>query len=74
MPLNSPLTEAKLKNLTPKDKSYKVFDGKGLYIEVYPNGSKLWRIKYIFETKERRISLGAYPEISLKAARDSTFK
>ena len=70
MPLNSPLTEAKLKNLTPKDKSYKVFDGKGLYIEVYPNGSKLWRVKYIFETKERRISLGAYPEISLKAARD----
>ena len=69
MPPVLPLSDARIKSLGPKEKPYKVFDGQGLYLEVYPNGSKLWRIKYKYEGKDRRVSLGAYPEISLKDAR-----
>ena len=53
-----------------KSKSYKIFDGHGLYIEISPNGSKFWRLKYRFEGKEKRISLGAYPEVSIEFARE----
>ena len=56
-------------NLKPKDKTYKKFDGEGLYLEVKPNGSKLWRLKYRFHGKEKRISLGSYPTVTLVAAR-----
>ena len=47
----------------------KHFDGAGLYLEVKPNGSRLWRWKFRFAGKERRLSFGAYPEVSLKEAR-----
>lgn len=47
----------------------KIFDGRGLYIEVTAAGNRLWRMKYRFAGKEKRLSLGGYPEISLKAAR-----
>ena len=69
MPPKSPLTEVKVKNLSKKEKSYKVFDGQGLYIEVMPNGNKKWRLKYRFSGAEKRASLGGYPEVSLKEAR-----
>ena len=46
------------------------FDGEGLYLEVPPSGRKRWRLKYRIEGREKRISLGAYPDVSLKAARD----
>ncbi|MCO4794286.1 MAG: tyrosine-type recombinase/integrase [Bacteriovoracaceae bacterium] len=55
---------------TPTDKRYKLTDGKGLYLEVAPKGGKWWRFKYRFAGKEKRLSLGVYPEISLKEARD----
>lgn len=64
-----PLTDREIKTLKPKDKSYKVFDEKGLYIEVMRSGSKLWRLKYRFEGREKRLSIGAYPEVTLKIAR-----
>ena len=51
-------------------KAYKLFDGGGLYLEVLPTGSKLWRIKYRYLGKERRLSLGAYPVVSLADARE----
>lgn len=47
----------------------KHFDGGGLYLEVRPSGSKLWRLKYRWGGKERRISFGAYPEVGLREAR-----
>lgn len=65
-----PLTDTAIKALKPKDKSYKTFDGGGLYVEVAPAGGKWWRLKYRFEGKEKRISLGVYPAVSLKTARD----
>ena len=62
-----PLTDTKVRTAKPKDKSYKLFDGRGLYLEV--SGGKWWRYKYRFGGKEKRISLGIYPEVSLKDAR-----
>jgi integrase len=64
------LTDTAIKKLKPKEKVYRVFDGDGLYLEVAPAGGKWWRYKYRFEKKEKRLSLGTYPEVTLKAARD----
>jgi hypothetical protein len=44
-------------------KPFRVFDGAGLYLEVQPSGSKLWRLKYRFAGKEKRLALGAWPEV-----------
>ncbi len=46
-----------------------MFDGGGLYLEISPSGGKWWRFKYRFAGKEKRISLGVYPDVSLKEAR-----
>lgn len=50
-------------------KPYKIGDSRGLYLEVTPTGSKRWRLKYRFAGKEKRLSLGIYPEVSLAGAR-----
>lgn len=63
------LTDEICKNLRTRQKSYKVFDGGGLYIEVMPNGSKYFRLKYRYGKKENRLAFGVYPEVSLKEAR-----
>jgi integrase len=63
------LTDSSIKALKPKDRRYKVFDGNGLYIEVHPSGSKVWRVKYAFNGKDIRYTIGQYPIISLKTAR-----
>lgn len=64
------LTDVAIKTAKPRDKAYKLADSGGLYIEIAPSGGKWWRYKYRFEGKEQRISLGTYPDISLKEARD----
>ena len=51
------------------DKPYKMADRDGLYLEVDPSGGKYWRFKYRMSSKENRISLGVYPEVSLAEAR-----
>ncbi len=53
----------------PKTKPYKIADGEGLYLEVTPNGTKLWRLKYRLHGKEKRISIGPYPSVSIVDAR-----
>jgi hypothetical protein len=53
------------------DKTYKLADAKGLYIEIDPSGGKYWRFKYRFGGKEKRLSLGVYPEVTLADARES---
>ncbi len=63
------LAADQIEKLEIKEKQYRVFDSKGLYMEIHPRGSKYWRLKYYFEGKENRISLGVYPEISLDEAR-----
>ena len=72
------LSDIKIKALKPSikldgtatSKPYKVTDEKGLYLEVKPSGSKLWRFKYRFAGKEKLLSVGIYPDISLKQARE----
>jgi integrase len=63
------LTNTKCKNAKATEKSYKLFDGHGLYLEVMPNGSKYWRLKYRYLGKEKRLAFGVYPEVSLSEAR-----
>ena len=66
----APLSDAQVKNAKPKDKPYKLFDGGGLYLEVMPTGSKLWRMKFRQANgKESRLAFGSYPEIGLGGAR-----
>ena len=64
-----PLTDTKIRTAKPADKPKKLFDGGGLYLEVSPNGGRWWRLKYRFGGKEKRLSLGVYPEVRLKDAR-----
>lgn len=68
--LADPLKDIQVKNAKPKDKPYKLSDGGGLYLLVNPNGGKGWRLKYRFQGKEKLLSLGVYPEIGLKEARE----
>ena len=63
------LTDTAVKMAKPKERPYKLTDGGGLYVFVTPSGGKLWRLKYRFDKKEKLLSLGAYPAISLKDAR-----
>lgn len=63
------LTEVEIRKLKPAEKPKKLFDGGGLYLLVNPNGSRWWRLKYRVEGKEKLISLGTYPTVSLKDAR-----
>lgn len=68
------LTETRLRFLKPKDKPYKVADQRGLYVEVTPSGGKLWRFRYRIGNVEKKLSIGAYPDISLKQAREATYE
>lgn len=64
-----PLSDIQLRNLKPKAKPYKVGDFDGLYITVTPTGSRLWHMKYRISGREKRLSFGAYPVVSLARAR-----
>lgn len=64
-----PLTDAKARNAKPKSKQLKIFDTDGLFLLVSLAGGKWWRFKYRIGGKEKLISLGTYPEVSLAQAR-----
>ena len=65
-----PLTNTAVRNAKPKAKPYKVADERGMYLEIMPNGSKYWRMKYRHSGKEKRLALGVYPDVALADARD----
>ena len=65
-----PLTNTTIRNAKPSNKAVRLADGGGLYLEVAPAGGKWWRLKYRFNGKEKRISLGVYPDVGLKEARE----
>jgi integrase len=65
-----PLTDTAIRNAKPGEKTIKLFDERGLYLEVSRSGGKWWRLKYRFDGKEKRLSLGVYPDVSLKDARE----
>jgi integrase len=64
------LTNTNIQNAKPAEKPYKIYDTDGLFVQITPAGGKWWRFKYRFEGKEKLLSLGTYPEVSLKQARD----
>ncbi len=68
------LTDVKVRNAKSKNKQYKMFDGDGLFLLITPNGKKGWRFKYRFGGKEKLLSFGTYPEVSLVEARDKRFE
>lgn len=63
------LTTTAIRNAKPASKAFKMYDEAGLFIQVTPNGGKWWRFKYRFEGKEKLISFGTFPEVSLSDAR-----
>jgi hypothetical protein len=65
-----PLTNTAIRNAKPGNKPTTFFDERGLYLEVSPTGGKWWRLKFRFGGKEKRLSLGVYPDVPLKDARD----
>lgn len=65
-----PLSEMIVRNSKPETRVRKLFDERGLYVLINPNGNKAWRFKYRFAGREKLLSLGRYPEISLRDARD----
>ncbi|WP_336962772.1 Arm DNA-binding domain-containing protein [Sphingobium aquiterrae] len=60
-----PLRDLQIRNLRPAEKIYHCADEKGHYLEIRPNGSMLWRYKYRYFGKQKRLALGRYPEIGL---------
>ena len=69
-----PLTDAKIRNTKAGDKPLKLTDGGGLYLEIRPTGTKLWRLRYRIDGKENVFAIGGYPEIGLADARDAREK
>jgi integrase len=65
-----PLTDTAIRKAKPTDKVQRLFDAGGLYLELAPSGGKWWRLKYRFDGKEKRLSLGTYPDTGLAAARE----
>lgn len=65
-----PLSDTAIRKAKPADKTQRLFDGGGLYLEITPAGGKLWRQKYRFGGKEKRLAHGTYPEVSLAEARE----
>lgn len=66
-----PLTDAACKNAKSTAKPLKLFDAGGLFLLVSPKGGKWWRFKYRFDSKEKLLSLGTYPEVPLAGGKDS---
>jgi integrase len=64
------LSEAKVRSARARDRAYKIFDERGLFLLVTPTGGRLWRLKYRMYGREKLISLGAYPDVPLSRARE----
>jgi hypothetical protein len=70
MSRKAPLTDVEIRNAKSQEgKSRKLSDGGGLFLQVQPNGSKLWRYTYRFNGKQKLLALGSYPETTLAEAR-----
>ncbi|MEE4378364.1 MAG: Arm DNA-binding domain-containing protein, partial [Candidatus Competibacteraceae bacterium] len=65
-----PLTDTAIRTAKPSEKPFKLYDQKGLYLLVTAAGGKWWRIDYRFVGKRQTLSLGVYPDVTLKEARD----
>lgn len=64
-----PLSDATVRNAKPRDRRYKLFDERGLFLIITPEGGKWWRCRYRWQGKEQALSLGTYPQVTLRQAR-----
>ena len=64
------ITDTAVRNAKPGEKPVKIYDERGLFLIVTPAGGKWWRFRYSFDGKEKLLSLGVYPDVSLKEARE----
>jgi hypothetical protein len=62
------LTDVAIRNAKPRAKPYKMGDAFGLFVLIQPSGGKLWRFKYRFEGREKKLAIGTYPVIGLTEA------
>jgi integrase len=65
-----PLTDVQIRAAKPREKPYKLFDERGLFLLVKPSGARLWRFKYVHAGREKLISLGDFRDVPLKRARE----
>jgi len=65
-----PLTDTAIRKAKLESKARKLYDERGLFLLINPKGGKWWRFKYRFDGKEKQLSLGTYPDVSLKDARE----
>ena len=65
-----PLTDVAVRNAKPRPSPYKLTDGEGLSLLVSPSGGKHWRFKYRIDGKEKALTLGSYPHLTLAEARE----
>ena len=68
--INYTLTDKKIQAQRPREKAHPVADAGGLYVEVLPSGSKVWRYSYRIGGKRTKVTIGTYPIVGIKAARD----
>lgn len=64
-----PLTDVEIRQAKRREAPYKLSDAGGLFLQITPSGSKLWRLKYRYAGREKLLSLGPYPDVSLSEAR-----
>jgi len=64
------LTETAIRSAKPRERPYKLFDERGLYLLVAPTGGRLWRFRYRHGEKRKLLALGAYPDVLLRRARE----
>lgn len=64
------LKDVQIRNAKPREKQYKLFDERGLFLIITPKGKKWWRFRYSFDGKEKLLSFGTYPDVSLEKARE----
>ena len=63
------ITNSEIRSTVPRERPFKISDGGGLHLLINPNGSRLWRLKYRFQGKERLASFGSYPAVTIRLAR-----
>lgn len=63
------LTFQQVQNARPREKAYKLGDEQGLYLYVTPKGTRSWRFKYRYGQKEKRLTFGLFPEVTIAEAR-----
>ena len=68
------LTDVRIRQAKPTEKTYRLADGGGLFLEVRPNGNKFWRYAYRIDKKQNLFAVGTYPAVTLQQAREEPTK